>query len=303
MVKAASGLKKFLINRLSKLNTIFHRDRDDSGQKVYLVEEEPKHPDSWEDMGDGRWIRHHNVPRRDPFTPSGAPGGPKLEELEDVRLTERKFPDGTDDRLEDRWRTDIHFTDDISLWRGRSIFFVKGTRELYRPVDQTHAPATKPTSPPRTAAGGKGRVRTIVEICSFTLAMTSAALGSATGNWQAITPISIEQGYDLLTDAGRKNAEAYLRREKPDLIVAEWMCDPFSSMQNINIAKGGLTAEKILEKRKALAKLIEWIARQERRQRTRNCHWLGEQPERCGSWDLSATQEMQRENWNTVFDV
>ena len=125
MVKAASGLKQFLTNRLSKLNSILHRDRDDSGQKVYLVEEEPKHPDSWENMGDGRWIRHHNVPRRDPFTPSGAPCGPKLEELEDVRLTERKFPDGTDDRLEDRWRTDIHFTDDISLWRGRSIFFVK----------------------------------------------------------------------------------------------------------------------------------------------------------------------------------
>ena len=31
--------------------------------------------------------------------------------------------------------------------------------------------------------------------------------------------------------------------------------------------------------------------------------WLGEQPERCGSWDLRATQEMQRENWNTVFDM
>ena len=228
MVKAASGLKKFLTNRLSKLNTILHRDRDDSGQKVYLVEEEPKHPDSWEDMGDGRWIRHHNVPRRDPFTPSGIPGGPKLEELEDVRLTERKFPDGTDDRLEDRWRTDIHFTDDISLWRGRSIFFVKGTRELDRPVDQTHAPTTKPLSTPRTVAGGKGRVRKIVEICSFTLAMTAAALSSATMAWEAMTPISIEQGFNLLTDSGRSRAEQYLRKEKPDLIVAEWMCDPFS---------------------------------------------------------------------------
>ena len=53
MVKAASGLKKFLTNRLSKLNTILARDKSDSEQKVYLVEEEPKHPDSWEDMGDG----------------------------------------------------------------------------------------------------------------------------------------------------------------------------------------------------------------------------------------------------------
>ena len=171
------------------------------------------------------------MPRRDPFTPSGIPGGPKLEELEDVRLTERKFPDGTDDRLEDRWRTDIHSTDDISLWRGRSIFFVKGTRELYRPVDQTHAPTTKPLSTPRTVAGGKGRVRKIVEICSFTLAMTAAALSSATMAWEAMTPISIEQGFNLLTDSGRSRAEQYLRKEKPDLVVAEWMCDPFSQWQ------------------------------------------------------------------------
>ena len=71
----------------------------------------------------------------------------------------------------------------------------------------------------------------------------------------------------------------------------------------MNIGEGGLTAEKILEKRKSHSKLINWIARQERWQRKRNGHWLGEQPERCGSWSLGATQEMQRENWNTVFDM
>ena len=74
-------------------------------------------------------------------------------------------------------------------------------------------------------------------------------------------------------------------------------------MQNVNIGKGGLTAEKILEKRKSQSKLVEWIAKQERWQRTRHAHWLGEQPERCGSWDLRATQEVQRENYNTVFDM
>ena len=68
--------------------------------------------------------------------------------------------------------------------------------------------------------------------------MTAAALSSVTTNWQAMTPISIEQGYDLLTDVGRSQAERYLRKEKLDLIVAEWMCDPFSQIQNINLAKG-----------------------------------------------------------------
>ena len=108
-----------------------------------------------------------------------------------------------------------------------------------------------------------------------------------------MTPISIEQGFDLLTDAGRSRAEQYLRKEKPDLIVAEWMCDPFSQMQNINLAKGGLTAE-----------IIDWTAKEERWQRRVNKgHWLGEQPEKCGSWNLSATQEMQQENYNIVFDM
>ena len=231
MVKAASGLKKFLTSRLSKLNTILARGSSEPEQKVYLVEEESKHPDSWEDMGDGRWVRHHHVPRRDPFTPSGVLGGPKLEELDDVRLTERKFPDGTSDRLEDQWRKDDHSTEDISLWRGRSVFFVKGAKELYRSVDQTHAPTTKTPSTSRTSAGGRRNVRKIVEICSLTLGLTAAALASATMAWQALTPISIEQDFDLLTDSGRSRAETYLHKEKLDLIVAEWMCDPFSSWQ------------------------------------------------------------------------
>ena len=82
------------------------------------------------------------------------------------------------------------------------------------------------------------------------------------------------------------------------------MCDPFSQMQNINLSKGGLIAQNVLEKRQTHSKLVNWIAKQERWQRTVNkSHWLDEQRETCGSWDLTATQEMQRENFNTVFDM
>ena len=115
-------------------------------------------------------------------------------------------------------------------------------------VDQNHTPTTTNKELPKKTGLARGPVRKIVEICSFTMMMTALALASTTVNWQAMTPISIEHGFDLLTHAGRQKAETYLRKEKPDLIVAEWMCDPFSSMQNINLAKGGLTAEKILEK-------------------------------------------------------
>ena len=60
--------------------------------------------------------------------------------------------------------------------------------------------------------------------------------------------MSIEQGYNLLTQDGRDRAEKVLRTEKSDFIVGEWMCDPFSQIQSINIGKGGMTAEKIREK-------------------------------------------------------
>ena len=75
--------------------------------------------------------------------------------------------------------------------------------------------------------------------------MSAAAVDSKGCDWQALTPLSIEQGYNLLTQEGRDRAEKVLRIEKPDLIVGEWMCDPFSQMQNSNIGKGGLTAEHI----------------------------------------------------------
>ena len=121
-----------------------------------------KHPDSWEDVGDGTWIRHHAVPRRVPFAPSGSSDGPALEDLEDYRLTERKFPDGTKDRLEDRWRTGVKLIDGLSLWRGKTIFHVKGASNPNKSVDRTHTPTTSSGVLLRKLGGS---VRTIVEIC------------------------------------------------------------------------------------------------------------------------------------------
>ena len=148
VVKAASGIKKFLTGRLSRLNTIFQKEKPDTQKQVYLAETDQKHADSWEDMKDGRWIRHHRVPRRDAFTPSGTSDGPPLTDLEDTRVTERDFPDGTTDRLEDRWRTDVQLVDDVSLWRGRTVFYIKHTPDQVKrqpsiPVNRNHTPAKK----------------------------------------------------------------------------------------------------------------------------------------------------------------
>ena len=94
VVRAASGVKKFLTGRLNRLSSIFQKEKPDDEKQVYSTETDQKHADSWEDRKDGRWIRHHRAPRRDPFTPSGAPDGPPLADLEETRVTERDFQMG-----------------------------------------------------------------------------------------------------------------------------------------------------------------------------------------------------------------
>ena len=92
--------------------------------------------------------------------------------------------------------------------------------------------------------------------------MSKAAQQSKTGSWIALTPISIETGFGLLTSTGRLKEENYLRRETPDLIIGEWMCGPFSQFQNINMARNPELRNKILELRKAHMKVSACIGRQ-----------------------------------------
>ena len=61
-----------------------------------------------------------------------------------MRLTEKVFPDGKEDRLLDQWRIDVPLVDDVSLWRGKTTFFVKG-KQPRESVDRIHTPTTKKT--------------------------------------------------------------------------------------------------------------------------------------------------------------
>ena len=56
--------------------------------------------------------------------------------------------------------------------------------------------------------------------------MSATAIESPNLMWQAMVPISIENGFDLYTHSGRDKAWDYLVAEEPDVIIAEWMCDP-----------------------------------------------------------------------------
>ena len=114
---------------------------------------------------------------------------------------------------------------------------------------------------------GMKKVRKIMEICTWTMMISSLAVERDPEHWNVCKPITIETGYNLLTKSGRKKADKYLAAEKPDLIVAEWMCSPFSSTQNLNLGKGGALRERILQEQRKHTKVNLWIAEKEKLQR------------------------------------
>ena len=78
------------------------------------------------------------------------------------------------------------------------------------------------------------KARKVLEICTWTMMISTLALEHPNGRWEVCTPVSIEHDFDVLTPEGRRRREEYIYREKPDLIVGEWMCGPFSSPNHIN---------------------------------------------------------------------
>ena len=133
IVKATSGVKKFLATRLSKILKIFQSDEvKESGKErgTYLVEFDEKQPDKWEKVGN-KWLRHHQMPRSTLFRPIGVASGPQLDDLSATRVTELIFPDGKMETRTDTWMDDDHGEADHiteGLWRGTTTFFVKDSQ-------------------------------------------------------------------------------------------------------------------------------------------------------------------------------
>ena len=49
--------------------------------------------------------------------------------------------------------------------------------------------------------------------------------------WDVLEPITLESGFDLLTQKGRAEAMAYLEKERPDVVVFAWPCTPWTRMR------------------------------------------------------------------------
>ena len=152
---------------------------------------------------------------------------------------------------------------------------------------------------PLKPKGPKHRYK-VLEICTHTQNVT---LKGIERGWHGLVPITIETGFDLYTEKGRKEGWKKLMKDLPDLIVAEWPCDPHCSWTHLNLARGGTMASNIRAAQDRVAPSIKWIAKVERWQRQRNKFFVAEQPSNCGSWKLPDLQEMQRENWSTILDM
>ena len=57
------------------------------------------------------------------------------------------------------------------------------------------------------------RVRKVLEICTWTMMISTIALEQTNKMWKTCTPVSIEHGFDLLTPEGRRKGEEYIHRE------------------------------------------------------------------------------------------
>eukprot|EP00435_Cladocopium_sp_Y103_P052575 s19_g16.t1 len=91
--------------------------------------------------------------------------------------------------------------------------------------------------------------------------------GAATLTWMAASwtlpvsePIDCLYNYDLLKPAHRAEVEKRIQIEDPFLVSLAPICGPWSTMQWINLARGGETEAKILEDRKKWYPVIQWLA-------------------------------------------
>ncbi len=92
-------------------------------------------------------------------------------------------------------------------------------------------------------------------------------------------------------------------KEKPDVIVFEFTCDPWSLIQNVNIAKSEEFAAQVRLVRTRRLAMLRWIARVQSWQERRRAHFLVENPSTSLAWKQFCMRAMQEENYVTITDL
>ena len=137
-----------------------------------------------------------------------------------------------------------------------------------------------------TGTKGQQRSLSIMEICTRTGRVTQVATERG---WTGLGPVTIETDFDLVTMSGQKAAWKQLCSNPPDVIVLAWPCDPWSSLQNLNMVDGKRTA-KLLEKRRQQRRLIRFCSDVMKWQHARDGCFICENPQQSQAWDLPELQ-------------
>ena len=127
--------------------------------------------------------------------------------------------------------------------------------------------------------------------------------GAATLTWMAASwglpvsePIDCLYNYDLLKPAHRAEVERRIQAEDPFLLSLAPICGPWSTMQRINLARGGETQAKILEDRKKWYPVIQWIVNLIKDRLGKGREVILESPYYGLLWELKCIDDLMAEN-------
>ena len=172
-------------------------------------------------------------------------------------------------------------------------------RELYEAYETTDGAGSSKEDEPKAGATRREKSRRgaqppryvrkpgpfrVLELCTWTAMVTMMAISMG---WQGLEPITLPR-WDLFKASGRREAEAYLRRSDPDLVVCAWPCSPWSQMQRTNRrtprqrSKLAKTREK---HRRSILTFVHLVVKHQRMKR-RCC--LGENPKSSDAWQEPA---------------
>ena len=187
--------------------------------------------------------------------------------------------DSTDEEVEERKEeaTEVFWAKLGAMTKGKKRRVRSNVKEV-RELLPKKTPI--PKAMPRASVGRPQRPYKVLEIFTWTLSITMAAVGRG---WQGCEPITLPR-WDLRSVEDRKLAFEYLVETGPDLLVVAWPCTVWSPLQFL----GNMTQERhdrlLQRQQEDRDTFLSFVHDAVRFQRDRGRAHLGENPWRSGAW-------------------
>ena len=114
-----------------------------------------------------------------------------------------------------------------------------------------------------------------LEVCTWTLTLSAVARSRG---WEVWEPISLETGFNLLTEAGQREAFEYIQHAQPSMLAFAWPCTYWSCLQNLNVGKRKDEATYRKERERHRTMMLPFVRRCALFQLERGNHFFGENP-------------------------